>query len=296
MENHTFDSDTLFAPDTNADATTAADTLPPVEITAPNVSPVVYFAAELLPATTIFVAAELLPPDALSVTSLMTNTDEGRADNAAFSHSPGPDKTSTTPVLWRARLFVAGHYPDRALTIAAADLDTLITRFYYEKGIGKQIPVLAEHRESPLDPLGTVESLWRVNDELFGLLAFSPAMAAHLSGRPDARKLSVCLQAQEDAAPSDTSPSEHLMWRLKEVSLVANPRIPQAALLFGATPTFTGRVVPAERAVPAERVAPAERAVPAERVAPIEQGETLAGYAARFGLAPATLQAALNRH
>ncbi|MCX6374537.1 MAG: hypothetical protein NTU88_00605 [Armatimonadetes bacterium] len=109
-----------------------------------------------------------------------------------------------------AKIFEAGEYPDKEITISEDDLDGIIENF-------TEVPVKVEHTDSPLDPLGTVKRIWRRGKELFARLAFPSDLAAFLERR-GIKKLSVALHKDP--------------LRLAEVSLVLSPRVPSAAM-FG---------------------------------------------------------------
>lgn len=112
------------------------------------------------------------------------------------------------PVEKDAKIFEAGDYPDKEITISEADLDEIIRNFC-------EVPVKVEHTDSPLDPLGTVKRIWRRGRELFARLAFPRDMAAFLERR-GIKKLSIALYRDP--------------LRLAEVSLVVSPRVPTAAM------------------------------------------------------------------
>ncbi len=109
-----------------------------------------------------------------------------------------------------ARLLEVGEYPDKGLTLTEGDLDELIARF------SAGLPVKVEHTDSPLDPLGTVQRVWREGGALFGMLAFPSDLGAFLRRR-GAAKLSVGLHRDP--------------LRLAEVSLVLKPRVAAATLM-----------------------------------------------------------------
>jgi hypothetical protein len=111
-----------------------------------------------------------------------------------------------------AKIFEAGEYPDKEITIGEEDLDGIIENF-------TEVPVKVEHTDSPLDPLGTVKRIWRRGRELFARLAFPSDLAGFLERR-GIKKLSVALHKDP--------------LRLAEVSLVLSPRVPSAAM-FGQT-------------------------------------------------------------
>ena len=114
-----------------------------------------------------------------------------------------------------ARLLEVGEYPDKGLTLTEGDLDGLIERF------SAGLPVKVEHTDSPLDPLGTVQRVWREGGALFGMLAFPTDLGAFLRRR-GAAKLSVGLHRDP--------------LRLAEVSLVLKPRVAAATLMRESDP------------------------------------------------------------
>ena len=152
-----------------------------------------------------------------------------------------------------ARLFVAGEYPDKGVTITADDLGRIVANFNRAAGTG--VPVKIEHADTPLDPFGEVAALYVDGDELYGVLVFSVGMDAHIRER-GVEHLSVALLREDDGS-----------FRLKEASLVFTPRVPSAGFL---TPTavaatlaqFThaGKITPAMRP-PLERLLSAPRLV-----------------------------------
>lgn len=75
-----------------------------------------------------------------------------------------------------AKIFEAGEYPDKGITITENDLDTIVSNF-------TEAPVKVEHTDSPLDPLGLVKRVWRKGKDLFGRLAFPGEIAAFLERR-----------------------------------------------------------------------------------------------------------------
>ena len=112
------------------------------------------------------------------------------------------------PVEKSARIFEAGEYPDKGITVTEADLDAIVESF-------AGCPVKVEHADSPLDPLGTVKRIWRRGRELFATLAFPEDLAGFLERR-GIRRLSVGLLKDP--------------LRLAEVSLVLSPRVAGAAI------------------------------------------------------------------
>lgn len=113
----------------------------------------------------------------------------------------------------QARLLETGSYPDKNLTITEADLDGIVARF---GEAGGSAPVKVEHVDSPLDPLGVVQALWREGSALLARLAF-PADLAGFLRRRGVEKLSVGLSRDPLA--------------LAEVSLVLKPRLQSATLM-----------------------------------------------------------------
>jgi len=109
-----------------------------------------------------------------------------------------------------ARLLEAGEYPDKALSLTESDLDGIVSRFT------AGLPVKVEHMDSPLDPLGRVQRVWREGNALLGVLAFPEDLAGFLRRR-GAAKLSVGLSREPLA--------------LLEVSLVLKPRVASAAFM-----------------------------------------------------------------
>ena len=128
-------------------------------------------------------------------------------DTMVFEFDYSPDEM---PVEREAKIFEAGDYPDKELSISEEDLDTIVRNF-------TEVPVKVEHVDSPLDPLGTVKRIWRRGKELLARLAFPRDLAAFLDRR-GIKKLSVALYKEP--------------LRLAEVSLVLSPRVPSAAM-FG---------------------------------------------------------------
>ena len=123
-----------------------------------------------------------------------------------------PERMAERP----ARLLEVGDYPDKSLTLTAADLDALAVQFSEEGAAG--VPVKVEHVDSPLDPLGSVRAVWREGNALLATLAFPTDLAAFLRRR-GAAKLSVALTRDP--------------LRLREVSLVLKPRVLSATLMSG---------------------------------------------------------------
>lgn len=120
----------------------------------------------------------------------------------------------------RAKLFEAGDYPDKGVSVRTSDLQRLVD------GFTGPVPVLLEHAASPLE-LGYLTHVDVSDTELFGNLSFSPEAHA-LIERSGARSLSLGLSTDLDA--------------ILEVSLVQQPRIPDARL-FGASVAFSGQLL-----------------------------------------------------
>jgi len=111
----------------------------------------------------------------------------------------------------RAKLFEAGDYPDKGVTIAAEDLRTL------SEGFDLPVPILIEHARSPLE-IGFLTQVEAVGDELFGNLSLTEEADA-LIQKSGARSLSLGLTRD--------------LRQIREVSLVAAPRVPSAQLFGG---------------------------------------------------------------
>jgi hypothetical protein len=139
-------------------------------------------------------------------------------------------QTPGSPVRWPARLFRAGAFPEKGVTITRDDLDGVIEHFRRDTDRGAIIPVKVEHQDSPLDPLGAVIALWREDETLYAMLSFSPHMALHLLER-DALHLSAAFHQM-----SGNGAEGRL--RLAEASLVGHPRIADARLLHRHTVAF----------------------------------------------------------
>jgi hypothetical protein len=138
-----------------------------------------------------------------------------------------------------ARLFVAGDYPDKGVTIRRDDLTEIVANF---SASTKPVPVKIEHADSPLDSLGEVAALYVEGDDLYGVLIFSTGMDAHIRER-GVEHLSVALVREEDGS-----------FRLKETSLVFTPRVASAGFLSAQTVeaklaqfAAAGKITPAMR-------------------------------------------------
>lgn len=108
------------------------------------------------------------------------------------------------PVVERlARLFEAGDYPDKGLSVSEADLASMAS------GFGGPVPIRIEHGDGPLR-LGWLVKVWVQGRELLGKLAFSRA-AWELMRQCRASALSVGIDPRTLA--------------IQEVSLVRRPRV-----------------------------------------------------------------------
>lgn len=122
--------------------------------------------------------------------------------------------TSTLSPGWvrrRAKLFEAGDYPDKGVVVTPEDLQALAGAF------SEPVPVMIEHASSPLE-LGFLDEIEAEGAELFGTVRLTPEADA-LIARSGASSLSLGL-------------SEDLS-RIREVSLVRQPRVADARLFSG---------------------------------------------------------------
>jgi len=111
-------------------------------------------------------------------------------------------------VIRRAKLFQAGEFPDKGVTITVETLAGIVQNF------DQPVPVWIEHNPNPLK-LGVLKSVELKGDELFGTLELTHEANA-LIEQSEARGLSLGLTPD--------------LKRIREVSLVRNPRIPGARL------------------------------------------------------------------
>lgn len=132
---------------------------------------------------------------------------------AAGTTQPAPSGSALDWIERRAKLFEAGEYPDKGVTITVENLQSLAGRF------GEPVPVLIEHAESPLE-LGYLTSVEALGGELFGIVALTPE-ANSLVERSGARALSLGLTPD--------------LLAIREISLVRNPRVESAQLFDGST-------------------------------------------------------------
>jgi hypothetical protein len=116
-----------------------------------------------------------------------------------------------------AKLLEVGAYPDKGLTVTEADLDGIVARFAADGA-----PIKVEHMDTPLDPLGRVQRVWRDGNALMAKLLFPEDLAGFLRRR-GVQKLSVGLSRKKVGLA------------LAEVSLVLKPRV-AAAAMFGTEP------------------------------------------------------------
>jgi hypothetical protein len=129
-----------------------------------------------------------------------------------------PPSYLTNPTQWvdrNAKLFEAGEYPDKGISVTTEDLATI------EQNFDLPVPVLIEHADSPLQ-MGFLTSVTARGKELFGVLAMTKEADALLTAS-GATGLSVGLE-------KDLS-------KIREVSVVRNPRV-KSARLFCESPDF----------------------------------------------------------
>lgn len=119
----------------------------------------------------------------------------------------------------RAKLFEAGEYPDKGISVSPEQIAEIAANF------DLPVPVWIEHAESPLE-LGYLTDVQAVGGELFGTIALTKEADA-LVDRSEARSLSVGLTGD--------------LKRIREVSLVRNPRV-ASARLFTNEFAFDGRL------------------------------------------------------
>jgi hypothetical protein len=130
----------------------------------------------------------------------------------------------------RAKLFEAGEYPDKKVTIQESDLKRLAD------GFDLPVPVLIEHAHSPLE-LGYLTNVEAVGKELFGTISLTEEANA-LVEKSGARSLSLGLSKD--------------MAEIREVSLVRKPRV-QTAKLFNAELKFWAELETFDRSDLSER-------------------------------------------
>jgi hypothetical protein len=159
---------------------------------------------------------------------------------ASFTAQFSATATVNRPV----KLFEAGDYPDKNVTITEADLDSIVSHFNTASAAGKYPPVKTEHTSTPLDPLGEVVALHRSGKELYGVLAFSPGIHSHIADR-NVSNVSIGLIRE-------AGPDGQAVTKLTECSLVFAARVPGAGFLSPeqvasklATFTAQGKITPA---------------------------------------------------
>ena len=166
--------------------------------------------------------------------------------SATVDHPPAPRK-GLAQVERRAKLFEAGTYEDKGVTITPDHLSALATSF-------RPVPILVEHQPSPLD-LGHLAGVEAHGAELYGTLAFSTEAHA-LVERSGARSLSIGLSAD--------------LTEIREVSLVRNPRVASAQIFSADTIRFFIELPPDRRARDAEAARQVEGMVREGRIAPAQ--------------------------
>ena len=125
----------------------------------------------------------------------------------------------THPTSWverRAKLFEAGDYPDKGVSVSTENLQAIAANF------DLPVPVLIEHGDSPLH-LGFLIAVDADSANLSGLIALTRE-ADQLLIKSGAQSLSVGLERD----------LEHI----REVSVVRNPRV-ESARLFDTRPLFS---------------------------------------------------------
>ncbi len=125
----------------------------------------------------------------------------------------------THPTSWverRAKLFEAGDYPDKGVSVSTENLQAIAANF------DLPVPVLIEHGDSPLH-LGFLIAVDAEGANLTGLIALTKE-ADQLLIKCGAQSLSVGLERD----------LEHI----REVSVVRNPRV-ESARLFDTRPLFS---------------------------------------------------------
>lgn len=124
---------------------------------------------------------------------------------------PGYLKTPQDWIDRRAKLFEAGDYPDKGVTVTEETLATLV------KAFDLPVPILIEHARSPLQ-IGYLTDVNAEGPELFGTVALSRE-ANDLIDKSGAHALSLGLSQD--------------LTSIQEVSLVKKPRVPSARLFTG---------------------------------------------------------------
>lgn len=152
------------------------------------------------------------------------NGDQGSRDALAkaiteLGHEPPPYLTN--PVAWNhrdAKLFEAGDYPDKGLTVTPDQMASWVSAF------DLPVPIWIEHGKHPLE-LGYVTAVRVEGSDLKGTVALTPEANA-LVDKSKAHRLSIGLSPELDS--------------IREVSLVRNPRVPGARLFCKDTVAMPG--------------------------------------------------------
>jgi len=161
-----------------------------------------------------------------------------------------------------AKLFEAGDYPDKGVTVSGDDLKAIAESF------DLPVPVWIEHAETPLD-LGYLTAVEARDGELFGTVTLTQEADA-LIERSGARSLSIGLSAD--------------LRQIREVSLVRHPRV-ATARLFAASLTFEGVIQPTATDERRLKLHEAE-----ERLDDLQVERTLEGLERQGRLVPAQRQ------
>jgi hypothetical protein len=162
--------------------------------------------------------------------------------------APFADETVTR----EAKIFEAGEYPDKNLTVTEDDLDTIVSNFAPDT-----VPVKIEHESTPFDgKLGNVVKLWRQGRDLMGKITF-PKATWELIESASAKKLSAGVLRTKTG--------------LSEVSIVSNPRVATAQVFHDteAIAYFSADFPAGEPAVPIQPAKPAAQAQPTMEVVPM---------------------------
>ena len=117
----------------------------------------------------------------------------------------------TDDVEREAKLFEAGDYPDKGVSITEEELDAMVAAHPAEG-----VPIKVEHSETPFDgALGTVQAIYRRGKELFGKIRF-PRSAWDFLEAAGAKALSCGVKRDKTG--------------ITEVSIVCNPRVADARI------------------------------------------------------------------
>lgn len=166
-----------------------------------------------------------------------------------------------------ARLFEAGDYPDKGLSVTEDDLERMAA------GFSNPVPIHLEHRPGPLR-FGWLTKVWRKGGALFGKLAFTGA-AWELMKESGAKALSLGLCRKD--------------LKIEEVSIVGSPRV-AGAQVFSASDVQ----VPFDLALPDEEAPGSDDAVRLRReMAERDARDEVRAFAACGKIAPGAAAAAL---